>query len=706
MKKQVSLWLLAFAVVGLLYGCGGGESSTTNENNTSDTSNTSDTTTDETNQTSNSSENQAPLANFVAQALGDSLDVSLDATTSTDTDGSIAKYEWRFPDGSTAEGQKVEHTFATAGAHDVTLTVTDNNDSANTSTLTVTVVDSSASNRDEHLRLSEGTVLRIPITSEPRYFLPNATEGTWESTISALIFEYLMQTNENLENLPGIANVEWNPDNLTYTFYMKPGVEFHDGVELTCTDVMFSYKAWTHPDYPGPRFGNFENIVGAQARRDGESTEWPIEGLNCVDDHTFTVRMDSIQRTFVPYAVASSGIMPAHVYEPYLDENGYDKMQGAELDMNKFVGTGPFKFAEWEPGQYIRLVRNENYWQTRDVGIESQFPLAGIEEMYFIFVRDPATQLAKLLADEVDVLDTRSEVNNYFELTETAGYNTHTYSQLVYDYWHWNFRNPLFQDVNVRRAMCSALDRQRMVDVVLKGLGELSNGPSHPLRWDWDESLREIHPTFNISETIQLMEAAGWAIDKNEDGSLVEGAVWSKGDQMMEFEIATNQGNDRRGSFMVLMQEQLAAAGFKASTRVLDTNAFYNDYLDGQHEFETAIAGWRMGTDPDGTSVWHTKSIDTAFNWTGYSNPEIDALIEEGVQFVDLDKARPIYQEMNKKLVEDMGYCWLSFQMGTFGSKSGVANMEPWSPLGPYSNILNWYWDGKGLPVSVTSPAD
>lgn len=793
MKKHVSLWLLAIAVAGLLYGCGGGQSSTTTNNTTSN--NTSNQTNNQTDNTA--SQNQAPIANFVSSPIEGKTGVSLDASASVDTDGNISKYEWAFPDGSTAEGQKIERDFGSPGVYEVTLTVTDDKNLTNSMKLNITVVDALAGNRDEHLRLSRGTQLRIPWTQEPRYFLPNATEGTWESGISNLIFEFLLQTNENLENIPGIATWEWNPDNLTYTFYLNPAVEFHDGQPLNCDDVMFSYKAWTHPDYPGVRFGNFEHITGAYDFRyrvigevpatdefiaalegmtlpdevravysdygiefgevtlsyptdavdeegmnvssglqwdittgdgtiysvvrdmghegganltvrlaEGMTTEWPIEGLTCVDDHTFKVTMDSVQRTFLPYAVASSGIMPEHVYKDYLETNGYDKMQGAELAIGKFVGTGPFKFGYWEPGQYIMLERHDNYWQSRNIAIDAQYPLSGVEQVYYVFVEEQATQHAKLLADEVDVLDTRPAINQYFELKETPGYDTHEYSQLVYDYWHWNFRNPLFQDVNVRKAMCHALDRQEMVDQILLGLGEVANGPSHPLRWDWDDSLREVHPQFDVAKTIELMEAAGWTINKNADGTIASGAVWKKGNQVMEFEIATNAGNNRRNDMMVMMQEMLADAGFRTSTRVLDTNAFYNDYLDGAHTFQTAIAGWRMGTDPDGTSVWHTKSIDTSFNWTGYSNPEIDAIIDEGLKYADLDKALPIYQKMNKMLVEDMGYCWLAFQMGTFANKEGLIGMDDWSPLGPYTNMGEWYWAGKGLPTVTMTPAE
>jgi ABC-type transport system substrate-binding protein len=74
-----------------------------------------------------------------------------------------------------------------------------------------------------------------------------------------------------------------------------------------------------------------------------------------------------------------------------------------------------------------------------------------------------------------------------------------------------------------------------------------------------------------------------------------------------------------------------------------------------------------LGIDPDKTSTWHSKGWE-GFNWQAYSNPEVDQLIEEGLNYVEIEEARPIYQKLNRLIVEDMGYCWLNFQKGTFAA--------------------------------------
>ncbi len=710
--KRYPLWLaMSLMLLVTLWGCGGAQ-------------------------------NQNPTAQFNVQpaAAVAGTAVTLDAAASKDPDGKINKYEWTLADGTKLSGAKVNHTFAAAGSFEVTLTVTDDKNATATAKQTVQVAaapvvdntpdDSNTSNNGgdnaaggddaatvlaHHIEMSKGTTIRIAAGSEPRYLTPNGTEGTWESQISGLIFDGLVEPTDRFETIPAMAHSwEWDPENLTYTLHLREGIKFHDfaeaGETLDCGDVMFSFKAWIHPDYPGVRFSNYENIVGAQAYREGTSTEWPIPGLTCVDDLTFKVQLDSVQRTFLPYAVSAVGIMPQHVYEPYFEEHGYDQLKGVDTGLGKTIGSGPYQLAEWSASQFVKLERFDDYWRGawgRGIEVEDQVAFPGIDEVYWVVMPDTDQQYAALLAGEIDVLDTRSNVDQYFQLKDNPNFATFVYSQLTYDYWHWNLRNELFQDVNVRKAMCSALDRQQMVDNVLRGLGELTNGPSHPLRWDWDDSLNEIHPGYDPEEAVRLMEEAGWTIEKNDDGSIKKDAVWTKTKEdgtvlRMEFEIAHNTPNQRRQDFAVIMQQQLSKAGFRGTVKGMETNAFYNDYLQGSNAFQTAIAGWRMGTDPDGTSLWHTDSLDpNGFNWHAYSNPEVDRLLEEGLQLAEIDEARPLYQQINRMLVETMGYCWLAFPSATFAAKPGLMGTGQWSPLSPYSHLTEWYWEGKGVPVTV-----
>lgn len=543
----------------------------------------------------------------------------------------------------------------------------------------------------------EAGTIKIAMGAEPRSLMPNTTRGTWASAIGGQLFDALVAGDRKIVGLnrPGIAK-SWEIDreNLIITFHLRKGVKFHDGHEVTSEDVLFSFKCWMHPDYPGVRFSNYQYIVGAKDFREGK-TEWPIDGIWAPDDYTVKVQLTRVQATFLSYA-AGAGIMPKHVYEPYFEKEGYDKLKGATLDLGYLVGSGPFKFEEWKAGQYIKLVANEDYWGAEVTNEEPWIPpVPKMKEVYFVIIPDAQAQFQALQAGDIDA--TGLTVDQYWQADKMDKVKAWRYPYLVYDYFHFNLdpeKTPLFQDVRVRKAISWAIDRQTLIDKVMQGLGTVCNGPSHELRWDWDPSIAEAHPKYDVEKTIELMEEAGWTIEKDEDGNIKTGAVWTKGDQKMEFEIATNYPNPRRQDFAQIIQGQLYEAGFHTTIRILDTNAFYYDYLMGNHDFETAIAGWRMGSDPDTTSVFHSESYPKRFNWMKYSNPEVDKLTEEGLQYFDQDKRKPIYQKLNKMLVEDQPYVWLAYQDGTFGSDPRLKGFRPVHPQGWWINLAWWYWGG------------
>jgi len=569
----------------------------------------------------------------------------------------------------------------------------------------------------EHLELSEGTSLRIPILSQPRYLLPNATQSSLESGISTLIFDTLVHTDFELLSGPGIAH-SWDYDEelITYRFYLRDNVYFHDGIRLDCEDVLFSFKAWIHPDYPGVRFNNFSKILGAEAYRNGESAAWPIPGLECEDPFTLVVQLTEPQRTFLPYAIGSSGIMPRHIYEPYLEKCGYDKLQSAGIQ-ESLIGSGPYMFSSWSSPSEIELIRNETYWNGREVEYAGQIPMAGVEQLTFEVNFNPNNAFSRFLSNDVDLFppfDGSFSENQYLEILDAAengSVNYLPYTGFVYDYFHWNLRNPLFEDATVRKAICHAIDRDGLL-AVTQPPSALSNGPTHPLRWDWNPSLADLHPEYDPAMTIALMESAGWTIEKTESGEITDGAVWTKtednGERLtMNFEIATNTGNLRRITYVGLIQETLAEQGFQTTTRTLPANVFYNDYLDGSHTFETAVAGWRLGTDPDQTSIFHTRSIDTAFNWMAYSNPEVDELLDEAIQIVDIDAAIPHYHRLQEILVgEDQAYCWLTTLSYFFATPTELIGFDPIHPVIISGSFLTAYIDGQGLPVEIAEETE
>lgn len=537
----------------------------------------------------------------------------------------------------------------------------------------------------------------VTMGAEPIELLPNNTEGTWESCIGGLVFDGLTNSNNQMQPVPGLAaSYEYDDDTLTWTFHLRKGAKFHDGTEVTTDDILFSYKCLMHPDYPGVRFSNVETIVGAEEYRGGEITDFNQVAIRALDPSTIEIQLKEIDATFLSYGAI--GIVPKHVYEPIYEEKGYGVQRGITRDLGYCIGSGPYKFDEWKVGQYIKVTANEDYWNPRGNPVQKDGAptTPGIKEVYWIFIEDSDARFAALKAGDLDF--TGLSVDQYFELADDPNFVALRAPYLVYDYLCLNLdpeKTLLFQELAVRQAIGYAIDRDTLIEQVLRGVGTKCNGPTHPLRWDYSTAVDEKHPDYDPEKSIELMEGAGWTIQKGGAGNIWPGAVWEKEDPVyghleMRFEIATNYGNVRRADILQVLQQQLAAVGFEVSLRVMEVNAFYDVYLQAERDYDTAVAGWRMGSDPDSYSLWHSSEVG-GFNWTAYSDPQVDEWLVEGTQYVTIEERKPIYEEIAVKLVEDLPYIWLCYVDATEGTVPGLKYFYPCHPQGWY--ISMWQWE-------------
>jgi len=536
----------------------------------------------------------------------------------------------------------------------------------------------------------------LTMGAEPVEVLPNNTEGTWESCIGGLLFDGLTNGDNQMKPIPGLAeSYEYDEETLTWTFNLRKGVKFHDGTEMTADDVVFSYKCVMHPDYPSVRFSNYASVVGAEEYRNGEITDFSQVAITAVNPYTVEIQLKEVDATFISYG--ATGVIPKNVYEPVYEEKGYGVQRGITRDLGYCYGTGPYKFEEWKVGQYIKLVANEDYWNPRGnpVAKDGNPVTGGIKDLYWVFIEDADARYAALKAGDLDIIATT--VDQHFELVDDSDYLALRSPYLVYDYLCLNLdpeKTPLFQEISVRQAIGYAIDRETMAEQVLRGLGTLCNGPTHPLRWDYTAEVDALHPSYDPERSMQLMEAGGWTIEKDSGGNIWPGAVWHKEDPVyglleMRFEIATNYGNVRRADILQVLQQQLAAAGFEVSLRVLEVNAFYDNYLQADREFDTAVAGWRMGSDPQSKSLWNCDQVG-GFNWTAYCNPQVDEWQAQASQVVTIEERKPLYEQIAIQLVRDLPYIWLNYIDSTVGTKPGLDYFYPCHPQGWYINAWQW----------------
>lgn len=478
-------------------------------------------------------------------------------------------------------------------------------------------------------------------------FNPILSETTYDSDIWDMIFDGLVKTNKYFEPEPVLAEKwELSDDNLTYTFYLKKGVLFHDGHELTTEDVEYTLYALLDPDYPGVRASNFLTIVGAREYKDGEADR--VEGIKVIDDYTISITLKEVTAPFMVNAMYM-GILPAHILKdvPIAD---IDK-----IDFNRHpIGTGPFKFVEYVTDQYCKVAAFEDYHGGRPY----------VDYVIYHYLGDDA-RLIKLEKGEIDYTD----VPGYeFEKVKAMD-NVTMHKQIRNGYGYVGLRvaneSSVVSNKAVRQAMVYGINRQGFVDKVMNGFAIVPNSPVSQASWAFANPRDLNQYPYDPKKAKQVLEADGWKMNKR-------AKVYEKNGQKLEFEMLASSGSEFIDQLMALIKDNLEEIGFKVNLVRIEFNAMREKIDAG--DYEATFMGWSLGADPDSYNVWHSKG---SWNRTGYSNPEADRLIEAARLTLDKAERKNYYVEWQKIMNEDMPYIYIYANTYIHAINSRVRGFDP-----------------------------
>ncbi len=386
-------------------------------------------------------------------------------------------------------------------------------------------------------------------TAEPSNLIPLLATDSASHDAAARIFNGLVRYNPSLE-LEGELAESWEvlDGGLTIVFRLRKNVRWHDGAPFTSADVAFTFAKLTDPDLPTPYGGDFEKV---------KSLETP-------DAHTVRV---TYKESFSP-GLASWGmaILPKHLLEK---EN---------LMTTRFarapVGTGPYRFGRWRAGDRLELYANPDYFEGSPK----------IDRVVIRVVPDAATTFLELNQGSVDMTSLtplqhqRLTDGEYFRKT----YRKHRYPSFGYTFAAFNLKSPLFDDVRVRRALDTAVDRKEIIDGVLLGLGREVTGPFSPDSWAYNPDAAAA--VFDPAKARALLEEAGWR-DSDGDG------VREKDGLKFEFTIVTNQGVIQRQMIAEILQRRFADVGVKMRIKIIEWSSFLKDVVDTR-KFDMVLLSW------------------------------------------------------------------------------------------------------------------
>ena len=510
------------------------------------------------------------------------------------------------------------------------------------------------SNNNDEAEASEGEPVYggdivYGITGNPTTFNPLYSVDTASSGIFSTMFEGLVAADPGYEPLGRLAtDWEMSDDGLTFTFHLRENVKFHDGSDFTADDVVFTYSIPLHEDYAGARAADFEDI----------------DTIEALDSHTVKIVLSEPNAKFL--WTMSYGILPKHILEdvPVADLGDH------EFNFRSPIGTGPFKFDVWEDGQFVRKVAFEDYWDGRPY----------LDSLTHKIVPDGNALLAQLQAGDVQMMAVDSaDIQTVQVLEERGSVELASSPALNYQFLGYNLRNELFQNVNVRRALTHALDRDAIVANVLEGDGTVAHSPISILSWAYNPNTTEF--PYDVELAKEMLAAEGWT--PGSDGIL------EKDGKRFAFEMKVSSSQPANVDIATIAQQMFSEIGVEATPRVMEFSAVVADITSPNWNFDTVIIGFSLGTDPDPTFAWHSKEIESGLNVFGYSNEEVDNLIDKSLREMDIDKRQEQLFEIFEKIALDQAATMLYYPNNNIAIP---ANLENYTIHSSNSRYLSHTW--------------
>jgi peptide/nickel transport system substrate-binding protein len=449
-------------------------------------------------------------------------------------------------------------------------------------------------------RPKRGGTLNLLAEPEPPTLSTIAHTAGSSLKVSAKVLEGLLAYDEDLNPLPQLATA-WSvsPDGLEYLFTLRQGVTWHDGRDFTSADVATSI------------------LLMKQHHPRGRGTFSSVAEMRTPDPFTAVIVL-SKPAPYLLYALAAaeSPIVPKHIYE------GTDP--AANPAGNAPVGTGPYIFKKWVRGSHVIYERNPHYWDA---------PKPYIDRLIVRFISDPAARAIAFETGAVDIGGETpvplSELDRLAAIPhlgiETKGYS---YSPTV-SRVEFNLENRYLKDLRVRRAIAHAIDRRVILQTVYYGHGLISPTPISPLIKRYYDPATPAYG-FDPKKAEQLLDEAG--LPRGRDGVRF---------RLVHDFLPYGDGFKRTADYL---RQALAKVGIEITIRSQDFSTYIKRvYTDRDFDFtNNSMSNLFDPTIGVQRLLWskNFKKGVPFSNGSGYSNPDVDRLLEAAA--VETDPARRV----------------------------------------------------------------
>ncbi|UHR03482.1 ABC transporter substrate-binding protein [Peptoniphilus sp. GNH] len=461
---------------------------------------------------------------------------------------------------------------------------------------------------DGNKKASSDTI-RVSMFTEIDSLNPFTMTAGDTETIMDNVFDGLYDTDEKGELVPDLAeSYKVSEDGKTYTFQLKKGVKFHNGKELKAEDVVWTY----------------DQLAGITSKEPKNSKFSVVESVKALDDYTVEVGLKERFNGFIYLTLKP--IMP----KDYMDQ-----------DKNP-VGTGPFKFVSYNPGEILKLERNEDYHRKDHI--------PSYKNLEIIKMKDVQTVIMALKSGEIDV-SPKLSAEEKAQLEGAASF-VQGLQNLVQVIGLNNKVKP-FDDIRVRQAVNYAIDRDQIIKIVAHGQATKLFSSFSPALPRFFNDLGELYP-HDVEKAKALLKEAGY-----ENG--------------IDMNIVVPSNYKYHMDTAEVLESQLKEAGIRVTIEPIEFETWIPRCYKGR-DFQATIIGFIGYMDPH--QILQRYMSDNKSNYINYNNPEYDKVMKEAATSPDEEGQIKGYKAAQEIIAKDAGSVFIQDPDSITALRKGVEGLK------------------------------
>jgi ABC-type transport system substrate-binding protein len=485
------------------------------------------------------------------------------------------------------------------------------------------------------------TAFYYNLRGDPTTINPITSTDAYASNLHGFVFDTLLGRDDDSYEWKAALAESWNINKTgdVFTFKLREGITFHDGKPITPEDVKFSFDVIFDPAF---------NTAHLRPYYEG------IKEVKIVDKRT--VQFIAKTKYYKNFDTAAGlEIKPKHFYGNKENKNKWNK---------EIIGSGPYVLAKYEKGKKFVLKKFTKWYGNGLYKDQYKF-----NKIIMKFISDSTVKLEMFKKKQLDYIAISPE--EYVKKTKGKEWGESVHKIMTknktpkgYSFIGWNFKNVMFKDKKVRKALAHLVNRKLMIDKFEFGYSVPATGPVYPSSAYADSSIKPI--PFSPKEAKRLLTEAGWA-DTDKDG-ILDKMINGKKKNFSFTILEPWKGFEK---YLTIFKEDAKKQGIEIIIKIIEWNSFIK--LIDERKFEAIRLAWSASIDWDPKQIWHSSSIKGGSNFISYSNKEVDRLTDKARLIKDRATRVKVLHKALKLIVNDYPYVFFTNKEKTmYGYTDGI----------------------------------